>query len=1123
VAPTGQDAILEMPGGTKGFLPAWGTTAQRDAIVSPRDGLTFYNTETHALEHFSSGSASWESVDGVQSINGMTAKAQVLNTGSDGVAPAFAQSGGNTNTLNIPMASTAGVSAGLLSKNEYDSLDSRQYPVQNVKYVNLNPTPGVQGFNSVQDAIDSILDASASNPYLVKVGPGVYAEDQLEMKSWVWVEGSEQDQTVIEALTPNEHVVIGADNSGISKCLLRGATDPGFAAVYYQSLTGTTNTSFFVEDVRFGSCDHLVISDASFAATAVFMENCKLGGTHQFNHGFLAQNGGRVILRNSTTTGLTAPYPDFVYKATGAGSEIVMNGVQTRSGTLTGEACIHLADGGKLRALSTNLKGFGKAIWIENSGDGSIVDAVGVLLEDNTMDIQVDHPDADGTFNGSADHTKIFIDPASTFSVVASCNKLPSDNTGFITVGSILQGDRYDRLLNLSLMVREDSTLGVIDGGAMSTPSGLLVDVAAGSGFLIEPSLLFVKEVEWDATQLTIPANSVRYIYVDTNGVVQQSPSLLSLTTIIQLGKVSTGSSLVRYIEGTEMDMAHVGNKVEGYLRALGPVFGQGGMVSESGTRNLDVTAGIYFYGVNSLSLAGGSAITWTAVYRDGLGGWSELSQSTVSNTQYDDGSGTLVSIPSGEYAAHTVYVIGDDTNEVYFLVYSQDIYPTLADAEAAPLPLVPPFISDAVVRIASVIVQEGVSSLSNILDLRPRIGFAAPATAGTTDHGSLLGLLNDDHPQYLLVSGARAMAGPLNMGAQDITNVGNVDGVDVSDHQGRHLPNGSDPLTTAAPIANLGATTTNAVGTANSLSRSDHSHAIDTAVAVTQLPDQSNAAGSSASLSRADHVHAIPTAAPTTSLSASTSNSQGVAATFGRSDHTHAILTGTPVSVGTANASGSSANLARADHVHAHGAQTDPAQHAVVTTSVNGFMSAADKTKLDGIAAGAQVNTTVRQLFLSASAWTPVASAPAQPGSRAMPTNGLNVFYYGFATGESVDITIPLPQDWNLGTITFKPYWTSAASTGTVIFSLAGVAVSHDDLLTAAFGTAQTSTTTKTATNDCQIGPASSAITIAGTPADADLLCLRLSRSGGTLGADAQLLGIVVQYTATGNNPSTI
>jgi len=59
---------------------------------------------------------------------------------------------------------------------------------------------------------------------------------------------------------------------------------------------------------------------------------------------------------------------------------------------------------------------------------------------------------------------------------------------------------------------------------------------------------------------------------------------------------------------------------------------------------------------------------------------------------------------------------------------------------------------------------------------------------------------------------------------------------------------------------------------------------------------------------------------------------------------------------VGTA-AVGTSTKIARADHVHAHGTQGGGTQHSEVTTSVAGFMSATDKTKLDGIDANAEVN----------------------------------------------------------------------------------------------------------------------------------------------------------------------
>lgn len=61
-------------------------------------------------------------------------------------------------------------------------------------------------------------------------------------------------------------------------------------------------------------------------------------------------------------------------------------------------------------------------------------------------------------------------------------------------------------------------------------------------------------------------------------------------------------------------------------------------------------------------------------------------------------------------------------------------------------------------------------------------------------------------------------------------------------------------------------------------------------------------------------------------------------------------ITTATAITIGTANSTGTANSLARSDHGHSHGAQTDPAQHAIATVSANGFMLSADKIKLDGI-----------------------------------------------------------------------------------------------------------------------------------------------------------------------------
>lgn len=66
-----------------------------------------------------------------------------------------------------------------------------------------------------------------------------------------------------------------------------------------------------------------------------------------------------------------------------------------------------------------------------------------------------------------------------------------------------------------------------------------------------------------------------------------------------------------------------------------------------------------------------------------------------------------------------------------------------------------------------------------------------------------------------------------------------------------------------------------------------------------------------------------------------------------------------TPQTVGSTNSIGTSSIGARVDHAHAHGNQAaNGFAHAAATTSVAGFMSSGDKTKLDGIATGATANT---------------------------------------------------------------------------------------------------------------------------------------------------------------------
>lgn len=71
-------------------------------------------------------------------------------------------------------------------------------------------------------------------------------------------------------------------------------------------------------------------------------------------------------------------------------------------------------------------------------------------------------------------------------------------------------------------------------------------------------------------------------------------------------------------------------------------------------------------------------------------------------------------------------------------------------------------YTTDAPIEIAELIDGAGISHTGELADLADVVG----------DHGSLTGLGDDDHTQYLLVDGTRAMSGALDMGSNAISNV---------------------------------------------------------------------------------------------------------------------------------------------------------------------------------------------------------------------------------------------------------------------------------------------------------------------------------------------------------------
>jgi len=112
------------------------------------------------------------------------------------------------------------------------------------------------------------------------------------------------------------------------------------------------------------------------------------------------------------------------------------------------------------------------------------------------------------------------------------------------------------------------------------------------------------------------------------------------------------------------------------------------------------------------------------------------------------------------------------------------------------------------------------------------------------------------------------------------------------------------------------------------------------------------------------------------------------------------------------------------------------------------------------------------------------------------------------------------MPLDYDGGTITAKFYWTHPATTVNfkVSWGLQGVATGDGDTLDVAQGTAVYANDEGGTTSDNYTSPATSAITIAGTPAAGKLINFRVLRkaddgTNDTLAVDAYLIGVLIEY----------
>jgi len=144
---------------------------------------------------------------------------------------------------------------------------------------------------------------------------------------------------------------------------------------------------------------------------------------------------------------------------------------------------------------------------------------------------------------------------------------------------------------------------------------------------------------------------------------------------------------------------------------------------------------------------------------------WVPVPGSTaISNSHYNDVESGLVEFTENRFGVHWVYM---DFDGHLHVVYGQGDYKANEAEEAGVPSSLPNIATGFAVLIAKIVCQQGTDIMTITY---PWTSVFTSSLA--TDHGSLGGLGDDDHTQYLLADGTRALAGNLDFNLNQATDL---------------------------------------------------------------------------------------------------------------------------------------------------------------------------------------------------------------------------------------------------------------------------------------------------------------------------------------------------------------
>jgi len=309
---------------------------------------------------------------------------------------------------------------------------------------------------------------------------------------------------------------------------------------------------------------------------------------------------------------------------------------------------------------------------------------------------------------------------------------------------------------NLQEVINHIASAGVVHGCDLIDNVDGTIDIEAGYALLRalpDPhESIYAVEVTVQEN-LALTPDAINYVYLDWNSgtpqfVASTSPSSFNclekcLAYVVYL---DIDNATIKEIDAREQNI-DISTKVRRLFFDFSRfIHSEGGTaLSESGTRNISVTEGSFYFMVKQIlhvafdtSVAGtANENVYTLYYQDTPSGFVKTTgEKQINNTLWDN-NGVQTTIGNNKYGVSWVYIINDSPSELAVLRGQQE-YPDLASAKNATIPTnIPSIISGLGSLIGLVVYEKGATNFDDVLSAFERQFVSSQATT----HNGLAGI----------------------------------------------------------------------------------------------------------------------------------------------------------------------------------------------------------------------------------------------------------------------------------------------------------------------------------------------------------------------------------------------